>query len=323
MPVKEVPVKEGHTSLSSVFDYEDDALVLEILSRKKEEAEMIINRTVVRGDGRKRKSMIRMAEFSYNLVESIQDSSNIDKLFKVSKSKKLGKINDQTGDTTQKKIKKYFKSDREEGLEETCDFTPSLDEILKLPEMLDGGKSKDEVLDDMDVEIAERKKRHDEEMGKVDIDITAEKGRQEERRERMKRNAVDRDRLEVEMTEPVLKKMFSENLQYLKNIQSGVVESARHQAYHKSYRTRHALYYKMITDPFTDSQLDWTLEELGKVWMRTRKEQMDNNDYVWKVLLAECFIKFVMDMFDITKNEAEKKIAETPLKGEEDSSDEL
>ena len=67
-------------STSSVFDYEDDALVLEILSRKKNEAEMISNRTVVRGDGRKRKSMIRMAEFSHNLVESVQDSSNIDKL---------------------------------------------------------------------------------------------------------------------------------------------------------------------------------------------------------------------------------------------------
>ena len=39
-------------STSSVFDYEDDALVLEILSRKKNEAEMISNRTVVRGDGR-------------------------------------------------------------------------------------------------------------------------------------------------------------------------------------------------------------------------------------------------------------------------------
>jgi len=78
----------------------------------------------------------------------------------------------------------------------------------------------------------------------------------------------------------------------------------------------------MITDPFTDNQLDWTLEELGKVWMKNKREQMDNNEYVWKVLLAECFIKFYMDHFNVDKTEAEKRISETPLrKSEYDSED--
>ena len=56
----------------------------------------------------------------------------------------------------------------------------------------------------------------------------------------------------------------------------------------------------MITDPFTDEQLDWTLDEIEKVWMKTKEEHRKNNEYVWKVLLAECFIKFYMDMFDVT-----------------------
>ena len=64
---------------------------------------------------------------------------------------------------------------------------------------------------------------------------------------------------------------------------------------------------------FVDDQLDWTLEEISKVWMKDRKEHMDNNEYVWKVLLSECFIKFYMDFFKISKEEAMTRIRETPL----------
>jgi hypothetical protein len=128
--------------------------------------------------------------------------------------------------------------------------------------------------------------------------------------------------LEVEITELVLRRMFRENTDYLENIKAGKVESTRHEAFHKSSRTRHALYYTMITDPFTDDQLEWTLEEIGKVWMKNKREQMDNNEYVWKVLLAECFVKFYMDHFGYDKKEAEKRISETPLHKKGEDSDE-
>ena len=51
---------------------------------------------------------------------------------------------------------------------------------------------------------------------------------------------------------------------------------------------------------------------------------MDNNEYVWKVLLPECFIKFYMDHFGYGKGEAELRISETPLKkgNDDESSDE-
>ena len=122
----------------------------------------------------------------------------------------------------------------------------------------------------------------------------------------------------------------------MEGIWNGSNESARHKAFHQSRRTRHALTYMMITDPFTDGkpnssdfiqftllfsdQLDWTLEEIGKVWMRTKREKFDNRDYVWKVLLSECFIKFYMDWFAVSKQDAEKMIKETPLRNEEDDS---
>ena len=169
--------------------------------------------------------------------------------------------------------------------EETGDFLPSLDELLKIP---------DSRLDDLDIEIANRKKMHEEEMAKVDTSIAEQKKRQKERRERMKKNAVDRDRLEAEVTEQELRRMFTDNYEYLKKIESGEIESSRHQAYHKSCKTRHALYYTMITDPFTDDQLEWTLDEIGKVWMRNKKEQMDNNEYVWKVLLGKDWKKILI-----------------------------
>jgi len=272
--------------------------------------------------------MAKMAEFSQGLAEnSSQECSSNDTInFKIPKQKKPRTTKKKTNDPSQTKIVSFFKNGKErpnrEENEVALDFTPSIDELLKIPDRPeDGGKTMDEVLDDLDKEIAERKKQHEAEMAKIDTDIAAEKQRQEERRERFKRNAVYRDQLETEITEPVLRQMFSNNLEYLQNIQAGRIPSSRHTAFHKSCRTRHALLYKMITDPFTDKQLDWTLEEMGKVWMRNKREQMDNNEYVWKVLLAECFIKFYMDHFGVDKNEAEKRISETPLRKSENDSD--
>ena len=65
-------------------------------------------------------------------------------------------------------------------MEEVCHDTPSIDALLKLPERPeDGGKTMDKVLDDLDIEIAERKKNHEEEIATIDTDIAAEKQRQE------------------------------------------------------------------------------------------------------------------------------------------------
>ena len=214
-------------------------------------------------------------------------------------------------------MKQFLQTD-----EEDFGNTPSIDDLLRLPECPEnGGTTMDEVLDKMDIEIAKRRKKHEEEMATVGTEIASEKKRQKERKERMKQNAVLRDRLESEISKSDVKRMFQENLPYLRDIESGSGNSSRHEAFHKSSRTRHALKYAMISHPFTDEQLEWTLEEISKVWMRDKKEQMENNEYVWKVILAECFIKFYMDHFVLDKDEAEQRIRETPLREADNSSE--
>merc|ERR1712059_165711 len=228
----------------------------------------------------------------------------------------MGKKKAKEPDQTQPKIFSFMSnkptrdiSEPEE--EETNECNIDLDELLKLPERPeDGAKS-------MDEEILERQENHAKEMAALDNDIAAERKRREETKVRKKRNALLRDRLEKELTRDEVTVMFRRNLPYLEKVWSGELESSRHKAYHKGIRTRHALYYMMITDPFTDEQLKWTLDEISKVWMRDKKEQMDNNEYVWKVLLPETFIKFYMDHFEVDKVEAEKRISETPLRKQE------
>ena len=52
--------------------------------------------------------------------------------------------------------------------------------------------------------------------------------------------------------------------------------------------------------------------------MKTRKEQADNNEYIWKVLMSECLTKFYGDYFKISKIEALRRIKETPFEDEDD-----
>ena len=331
----EKEAKQAKKSISSVFDFEDDPMVLEIMSRNEQENYKLAVREKVEIKRRKWESPAKISEFSKCLVgspssdASCQEFSSDDENEPKCKIQKIKKsIKKKSTDPSQLNINFFFKNgvkaskreDKMMDLEEIQDNAPSIDELLKLPNIQEAsGKAKDEVLDNLDKEIAVRKIMHEKEMVQVDIDIAAEKMRQDERRKRMKSNASERDRLEVEVTEVVLRRMFKDNLDYLKKIQSGQIESSRHQAYNKSCRSRHALYFNMITDPFTDDQLDWTLDEIAQVWMRNKKEQMDCNEYVWKVLLPECFIKFYMDHFKVSKEEAKKRISETPLRGEEDS----
>ena len=122
----------------------------------------------------------------------------------------------------------------------------------------------------------------------------------------------------MEITQPVIKKMFNENIEYLRSIRDGQTESSRHTAFHKDAGSRQALLYIQINQPFTDAQVNWTLECMTEVWMKTPKERADNLQYVSNVLMPECLIKFYSDFYKISKVEAEKRIKETPLDEDED-----
>merc|ERR1712096_353307 len=104
--------------------------------------------------------------------ESQSDESGAE--FKIPKIRKARKKKDVG--TSQKKISNFFtkktetkvsKKKKDYESDEVADYTPSIDELLKLPDRPgDGGKTMDEVLDDLDKEIADRKQKHEEEMAK-------------------------------------------------------------------------------------------------------------------------------------------------------------
>ena len=199
----------------------------------------------------------------------------------------------------------------------------SVDSILKLPERPNTvGKTSDEILDDWDKEILKRDLKYTEDSAKLDLEIEIGKKKKEAYRKRLKMNALLRNRLGQELSMTKLKLMFENNLDYLKSIEDGETFSVRHEDFYKSENSRQALLYKIITDPFTDEQVDLVLRELKEIWMKNSKEVKIMGDYIWKVILPECLIKLYADFFQMSRTEAERRIKETPLEGEsEDESD--
>ena len=179
-----------------------------------------------------------------------------------------------------------------EKLVKMSSISPSIDDLLRLPlRPSDGGKTKEEILDEQDEEIRKRQEKYDEDEAKRDKEIDMDRKKKEEREINLRVNTVLRNRLEMELTEAKMRSAVQANVNFLKTIQAGVTPSGRHEAFKKSVKTREGLRYTMITDPFTNNQLNWTMEELGEMWMRNKKEQRDNSEYVWHVLLPEVFIK--------------------------------
>ena len=206
------------------------------------------------------------------------------------------------------------KSDGRKQQQKDEELALTIDELLTLPEKPDDdGKSMDELLDDLDVQIAEQKEKHRLQIKKLDADAMIQQKRKEDREVRYAANAINRDLLATELTQPILRKMFADIRGFLEDIKDGLIESSRHKAFHKSLKTRQALLYTMITHPFTDKQVDWVYEEMASIWLRTKQEHADNNEYIWKVLMPEGFIRLYSDFFELPLKEAEQRIGETPF----------
>ena len=199
-------------------------------------------------------------------------------------------------------------------------YSGDVDSLLFLPERRD--IDSDVVLDNLDKEILKKNIKYKEDSAKLDGEIKMVQNMKKDYRRRLKENALLRNKLAQEVSNAKLKCMFESNLDYLKSIEKGEIYSARHTDFHKSESARQALLYKMITDPFTEEQVDWVLKELKDIWMKNTEDVKKIADYIWKVLLPECLIKIYSDYFRMSRSEAEKKIKETPLVGEsEDESD--
>jgi len=318
-PSKKEASPSPEASGSSVFEHVEDPDILEIRKRQEREARELARRSRSR-TCRRSGALAKMADYqmSQSLGEAAagkprKRSSEEEKSRKKSGKKKsvedksqpkMGSFVTRTSREVETDAKVFASKDEEEEREEETEFeeyTPDINDILRLPERSeDGGKTKEEILDELDAEIGRRQRRHEQEMAEVDKEAVEVQREREERRRRSRRNAKLRDRLEEEMGEEAVRAMFARSLTHLEGIRAGSVASRRHAAFHQSVRARQALFYTMITHPFTDDQLAWVLEEMSKVWMRDKREQVENNEYVWKVLLPECFIKFYSDHFKVT-----------------------
>ena len=244
----------------------------------------------------------------------------------VQSGRNKGKVREQTGKTAMRKGKTsgldvrqvakiiLLKSSKKMKLVNSSPNSPDIDDLLKRPSNED--KTKEEVLDEKDVMIRKLQEKHNKDTAKYDREIEGEKMKKEKREINFRVNAVLRDSLEMKLTEAKMRSAVKANISFLKSIQAGDTPSGRHEAFQKSVRTREGLRFTMITDPFTDQQLNWTLEELGKVWMRNENERRHNGDYVWKVLVPECLIKVYSDELDVSRAQAEVMMRETPLRDE-------
>ena len=189
----------------------------------------------------------------------------------------------------------------------------SLSDILKLPECSDTGKTKDDMLDILDADIARKNKKDEESLAKMDQELIVQQQKQDICKARKKKNFVNRGRLQKEITETKLKKLFAENKDFLQSIYDGETFCVRHVAFHKSETSRQALFYKLVTEPFSDDQVDWTLELMEQVWLKKAEKQKDMGDYIWKVLMPEFLVKIYANFFGVSQVDAETMIIETPV----------
>ena len=328
------PQKTNSFKQSSVFDdVEDDPFIVQIQERQRKKEEKNKRERQRRRDRKSSASIAKMIQSSQPV--SLKKEGGYQEAFKTFSGTSQGdeeedfkeakkssqrdrKGGQRKGNQGVQKIDKFMKKEGKRKGREEEDCLPSIDELLAMPERNEDGKTMDEILDEVDAEIAKRQEKHKKEMEKVKRDIELQEQERRDREARYVVNAGHRDRLAAEITQPVLRRMFDDNLEFLKSIRDGRTESSRHTAFHKNPMTRQALLYTMITHPFTDAQVDWTLECMTEVWMKTRKEQADNNEYIWKVLMSECLTKFYGDYFKISKIEALRRIKETPFEDEDD-----
>ena len=202
---------------------------------------------------------------------------------------------------------------------QTCQST--MKNNLGLNEYSEGQQSsKKQKLDNE--RVMENKKDDSDSFFKDENGIEQLKRILENKKKRQKINGVLKERLQKELTKPLLQKMFQENIQYLENIQSGKIHSWRHENFHNGNQgTRQALFFRQITNPFSDDQVQWTYDEMKNLWVNSESDFWRINDYINKVLLSDCLIKFYMDHFKFTRDEAETRIGESPF--EDDSDDDI
>jgi len=110
-----------------------------------------------------------------------------------------------------------------------------------------------------------------------------------------------RDKLSAEN----IKEIIHDNMEYFKNMEAGIEESWRYNAYQEGKDQE--LILRQIGSPFTDEQQEVVFAEVQSVWLRERI--MDR--FVDVVIIPEVFIRIYQVFFNLSKEEAESNIYKT------------
>jgi hypothetical protein len=130
-------------------------------------------------------------------------------------------------------------------------------------------------------------------------------------------NAALRDRLEAELTLERITEYFKQFHPICEEIWEGKASWCwRHTQFYTT--GKQGLLFKQILDPFTSVQVEHANKELSKVYMRDKEEWFKNNHYCDNVLLPEFLVWMYMQMFQMERDDAAKRIRNTPIKPEDD-----
>ena len=199
------------------------------------------------------------------------------------KPKKATKKNEKTKGATSRDKKPLTKKGKAKKQSKDSELAQTINDLLK-PESQDKTDN-NEDFDAKDLYIARMKAQHEEQMNKYEDDAKQFAKKKKDRELRWAANAIHRDRIQNEITKEILAKEFYKMRNDLQKIKDGSKESARHRAFYSSLKNRNSLQSQMIVNPYSDCQVDWLYLLMAETWLRTPKEESDNKDYVWKVIL--------------------------------------
>ena len=202
----------------------------------------------------------------------------------------------------------------------------TLDRLLQVPTKSVQNKEleKERHFSKMVNKINDEKREHEKEMAALN-EWSAENRRKEEiYRKETEDLILLAHILRKELTEEKLKEIFFHNLQYFKDVKSGVEKNWRHKLYKSPGNSDPTLRAHMVGPPFSDAQQDLVYEQAKEIWLTDMDMYRENNFYISHVLLPTIFIRIYQVFMEVDSfEEAERRInnAKASIAGlEEDSS---
>jgi len=197
--------------ISSIFEVEEDPFATMLNKREEKRLNKNEKQRQRRQDNKiRRHSEVKMLQLSQRVDFTENPQPHSGQSHEENRSLKSRDSNSKKSRGKKKddlpKIDKYFQpgtSKPKKERKDKEDYLPSIDELLQLPEKADDReKTADEILDDLDDEIALQKQRHEEEMSKLDERFAQQQKIHEERKKRYVENAALRLKLVNDLTQP-------------------------------------------------------------------------------------------------------------------------